>query len=108
MPLVSEARPSRLSSRLRRRTLRKLSAELARLETASRAARAERERLEAEAESSGEGAWSRTDQVLAAARRREDALRIAIGDCRAEIFKVLVRDPNWTGDERPWPAEPDA
>jgi len=112
--------------------LRKLSPELARLETAARAARAECHRLEeARALEAGgsegaaaevtaddgsllegpsqapagqsappEGA-SRVDQVLAAARRREEGLRIAIGDCRAEIFKVLVRSEQLQPDDHP-------
>ena len=118
MALASHARPSHLASRLRRRNLRKLSAELARLEMASSAARAERKRLEetreAEARTSaGAGTASsddrvraragssRTNQVLAAARRREESLRIAIGDCRAEIFKQLLRGARWKDDERP-------
>jgi hypothetical protein len=100
MALAHQA-PSVLSFRLRRRTLRKLSAELARLEAAARAARAECRHLEegrareVARPGGGDGTLpegaSRTDQVLAAARRREEALRIAIGDCRAEMFKVLVQ-----------------
>jgi len=36
--------------------------------------------------------------VLCAARRREEALRIANGDCRAEIFKQLMRGARTKGD----------
>src|SRR5215210_5365401 len=52
----------------------------------------ERERLEAV-----EGT-PRGDGVLCAARRREEALRIANGDCRAEIFKQLMRGARTKGD----------
>src|SRR5215218_8923149 len=96
MALASHAPTSHLSSRLRRRQLRKLSDELARLETAARAARSQRRRLE-----QGASGASRAVQVLSAARRREEALRIAIGDCRAEIFKQLVRGARWEDDDAP-------
>ena len=34
---------------------------------------------------------TRADHLIASARRREEALQIAIGDCRAQIFGTLVR-----------------
>ncbi|HYZ70119.1 MAG TPA: hypothetical protein VE528_00530 [Thermoleophilaceae bacterium] len=71
---------------MRRRNTRKLAAELERLERAARAARDEREQLEAS------DPTPRARSVLAAARRREQALRIAVGDCGAEMFKLVVRD----------------
>jgi len=123
MALASQSRSSNVTTRLRRRQLRRLSAELARLETAAKAARGERQRLEhasaveagghgpdgglsaqseeglgAEAADAPADGASRADQLLAAARRREQALRIAIGDCRAEIFKALVRGGRWERD----------
>ena len=85
MALASHA-PNQLASRLRRRHMRKLSAELERLERAARAARDEREQLEAS------DPTPRARSVLAAARRRKQALRIAVGGCRAEMFKLVVRD----------------
>jgi hypothetical protein len=104
MAHASHALSSPLSAPRRRRQLRRLSDELARLETAARAARTQRRRLE-QARGIAPGpegevvtapdtatptASSRNDQLLAAAQRREEALRTAIGDCRSEIFRELV------------------
>ena len=104
MTVASAYDPFDLPARLRRRSLRKLSAEVARLERAAHAARLDRDRLEraraarlAAAESGRADATRtsprdrRADHILAAARRREEALQIALGDCRAQIFGQLVR-----------------
>jgi hypothetical protein len=80
MALASHA-PHQHASRLRRRNRRKVSAELECLE---RAARAACDQLEA----SYPTPWARC--VLAAARGREQALRITVGGCRAEMLKPIV------------------
>ena len=92
MALASYARPPHLSFRLWQRSLRKLTEELQRLESASGGVRSS---------ASASRLWRERpggDGVLCAARRREEALRIANGDCRAEIFKQLMRGARTKGD----------